>query len=274
MSAASPARLLLQLKPLSTGELLDYAIKLYRDHFLLFFGIACVSQLIVFLVALAQGFYNSQNSPLGVLLFTIIWAFSYFVVTVLSQAATVFAVAEFYFERSISVIQAYRRAAPYLSRLIWLTIETGLRIGLASLLFLIPGIILTLQYSLIVPAAVLEDKRRGEAIARSSALTDGDKKRIFVIYLLFWVLSFVAGTAVGVVSASIPSFAHAIGPFWLRTFDLLGQFFSGAVVEPILTISTALLYFDLRVRKEGFDLQMMMQQLSGAEIGLPAPQGS
>jgi hypothetical protein len=41
----------------------------------------------------------------------------------------------------------------------------------------------------------------------------------------------------------------------------LATFISGAVAGPLLTIGLSLMYYDLRVRKEGFDLQLMLAAL-------------
>jgi len=40
-----------------------------------------------------------------------------------------------------------------------------------------------------------------------------------------------------------------------------GGFLSASLVGPLLTIALTLIYYDQRVRKEGFDLQLMMASL-------------
>lgn len=46
----------LDLRPLSLGEILDRAFSLYRNHFLLFVGIAAIPQLLILALHLAQLF--------------------------------------------------------------------------------------------------------------------------------------------------------------------------------------------------------------------------
>ena len=266
MTAASAPASLPQLKALSVGELLDYAATLYRDHFLTFFLIAAISELISYGIEpinkLAQ--VDTQSAAVAGMLaivLAIIWFFAFIFVTGLSQAATTFAVTECYFDRPISALSAYRKSARFALRIVGLIFVTGIRIGLASLALVVPGILLTLKYSVAIPVAVLEDKRTGDSIRRSGDLTKGEYKRIFPIYVLFWVLSFVFGALAQYISA-VPAVANLFGPAWLQGMQLLGQFISSTIVQPVLTISLAVLYFDLRVRKEGFDLQMMLQQLS------------
>jgi hypothetical protein len=49
----------------------------------------------------------------------------------------------------------------------------------------------------------------------------------------------------------------------------VGNFLGNILVAPISMIAFALFYYDLRVRKEAFDLQVMMQAIGGAPK--PAP---
>jgi hypothetical protein len=51
----------------------------------------------------------------------------------------------------------------------------------------------------------------------------------------------------------------------------VGNFVAGVLVTPVLTIASSIFYFDLRVRKEAFDLQLMMNPLAG---GVPAPRSA
>ena len=63
-------------------------------------------------------------------------------------------------------------------------------------------------------------------------------------------------------------------PAMLRVWTALmqiGNFVAGVLVTPILTIASSIFYFDLRVRKEAFDLQLMMNPLGG---GVPAPRSA
>ena len=53
----------------------------------------------------------------------------------------------------------------------------------------------------------------------------------------------------------------------------VANFVARVLIAPIRTISTALYYYDLRVRKEAFDLQMMLQALGGAPVSTPLAGG-
>jgi hypothetical protein len=53
----------------------------------------------------------------------------------------------------------------------------------------------------------------------------------------------------------------------------VGGFLGGILVAPVHTIGFALFYYDLRVRKEAFDLQMMMQAIGADPVPPPIAGG-
>ena len=53
----------------------------------------------------------------------------------------------------------------------------------------------------------------------------------------------------------------------------VGNFLGGILVAPVHTIGFALFYYDLRVRKEAFDLQMMMQAIGADPMPPPITGG-
>jgi hypothetical protein len=51
----------------------------------------------------------------------------------------------------------------------------------------------------------------------------------------------------------------------------VGNFIATVLVTPVFTIAASIFYFDLRVRKEAFDLQLMMNPQA---TGIPAPRSA
>ena len=102
-------------------------------------------------------------------------------------------------------------------------------------------------------------------MSRSSELTLGNRGRIFVIWLLFvilnlsfnWLLHWPIEVAAGV-STRVALLHAAVG--W-QVASLAATFLSVCLVGPLGTIAFSLVYFDERVRKEAFDLQLMMNML-------------
>ena len=54
----------------------------------------------------------------------------------------------------------------------------------------------------------------------------------------------------------------------------IGEFLGRTLASPVATIAIALVYYDERVRKEAFDLQLMMESLSPAGIQTAASASS
>jgi len=63
-------------------------------------------------------------------------------------------------------------------------------------------------------------------------------------------------------TAGIRAFrSPAIGGPLAHALQAAGGFISTSLLGPLLTIAFTLIYYDQRVRKEGFDLQLMMSTL-------------
>ncbi|HTX74787.1 MAG TPA: hypothetical protein VMD29_01190 [Terracidiphilus sp.] len=150
--------------------------------------------------------------------------------------------------------------------------QSAIVVGIASLVFLLlffPVLIYTvwmsLRYSLGVPAAVVEDLTAWKAIQRSVDLSKEARGRIFVLLLLVGAIkialvgltqSFVFVSAFrhhGRLSAGLTALSQVIG------------FFTNSFLGPIGATGVTLFYFDQRVRKEGFDIEWMMQAAGMAQ---------
>ncbi|MCU0492302.1 MAG: glycerophosphoryl diester phosphodiesterase membrane domain-containing protein [Chloroflexaceae bacterium] len=118
------------------------------------------------------------------------------------------------------------------------------------------------RFIFVTQAAVLEGKGPIEALGRSWRLLTGSYWRVLGIVVLIFILLYILVA----IPTSIASFA--IGLIFSRPEDfVLQQTLSGVIsystqilVLPFQLVAYTLLYYDLRVRKEGFDMQMMAEQ--------------
>jgi hypothetical protein len=105
---------------------------------------------------------------------------------------------------------------------------------------------------------------------RSKTLAAGTKGRIFVVLLIAVALYMVAITI-----DSPMLFVIGRSPFqehmMAQAVILLVGFVTNTLVAPVALIGLSLVYFDQRVRKEGFDLLMLLGPELLAPVG-PAPQ--
>jgi len=270
------------LRPLDTGELLDRTFSLYRNHFVLFIGIYALPHLCVLAfqcVGLAVQGPPTRTFELSRVFAGLFWGLGAALVTMVaaaaSQAATVVAVSQVHLDRPAGVMDSFSKVKNQIAGVIGLSISIGFLVGLACIAFIVPGVLLAIRWSLAVPAKVLENKNVGDSMSRSSQLTQGNRGRIFVVWFLFVVLSIGVSLllqwpiklAAGVTGIGA---MQNIATEW-RVASLVATFFSECLVGPLATIAFSLIYYDERVRKEAFDLQLMMTTLDAPTLqGAPA----
>jgi hypothetical protein len=266
------------LRPLSTSELLDRTFHLYRNNFVVFAGIAALPQLGVLALQLVFSgliFTRVFGSVGGTILTgmgaAIIIAIVSFIAVEIAHAATVMAVSNLHLERPTTIALAYAAARSSLLRVVGITIAVAIALGVAFMLLIVPGVYLALTWSLTIPVTVLEGGGLNASTRRSKALTKGSKGRIFVIYLLIAVLVWVVSALIQLLLL-LPLRALAIHDASTSTalsyaLQSAGGFLSTCLVGPLATIALTLVYYDQRVRQEGFDLQLMMATIEGGGQG-------
>jgi hypothetical protein len=147
-------------------------------------------------------------------------------------------------------------------------------VTLAFLLLLLAAVVyatlMGLRYSLAVPACVIENLPARKAIRRSIELTKGARGRILLLALLVVAIQVGLGliTQVFFIIAAVKH--HSELPAGMRALQQIIAFFTNTFVGPIYATGFTLFYYDQRVRKEGYDIEWMMEA-----AGLAAsPQGT
>jgi Membrane domain of glycerophosphoryl diester phosphodiesterase len=138
--------------------------------------------------------------------------------------------------------------------------------GLASIAFflllmlaVVYGILMSLRYALAVPACTVENLKARDAIRRSIQLSKGTRGRIFLLFLLTLVIEFgLFGVTQGFFIV-IGIKHHGVVPVWMSILQQVLAFFTNTFVGPIYATGFTLFYYDQRVRKEGFDIERLMQ---------------
>jgi hypothetical protein len=264
-----------QLRPLSLGEILDRTFQFYRKKFVVFVGIAALPGLVVLGIQIAGNLMKSGSTAIAVMAIfgILIAAIANLVATAVSQAATSVAVSDIYLGRDTSIGSAYEKVRGNVGQMTGIVFGLGFMIGLGFICLIIPGIYLAIIWALAIPAAILEDIGFSECRDRSKALTEGARGRIFVIYLLVTVVTYAVILGIqGVVG--VAGFS-ALGKEAANslTFNIVSEitgFIATTLVAPLGMIAFTIAYYDQRVRKEGFDIQFMME---GAQQAATATAG-
>jgi hypothetical protein len=129
------------------------------------------------------------------------------------------------------------------------------------------------RYALAIPACAVENLRLWPSLMRSWYLSSGNAGKIFGIYLLTGLMSSILTSMLQLPAfLSFNPFNPKPGALSMTYFfwAFLGEFLGRTLAGPIATIAPALIYYDARVRKEAFDLQLMMESIGQA----PALQGA
>ena len=252
-----------QFQPMGVRQIFLSALRHYRVNFLQLVGIAAPGTLIGGLAFQAIWIYGYAEiggpQVLGAALpYTAITVFQSLVVT----AAGTFVISQHLLERSISVGEAYSRVLSslfpllgvlvifMLGSLVFSTLAAGI-----GLLVFIPGIVVYVWFCLAAPVVIIEREGGFGALRRSRVLVKGFFDKAF--FLVVWLTLVEAFVVILVLSlpllfGSFPGF-----PSLLSVLSLC----LSLPINAFRVISTTMFYYDLRIRKEGYDLQILTQEL-------------
>lgn len=265
-----------ELRSMSFGEILDGALAIYRHQFWTFVTIAVVCEgvpTILNAYVLLGGGWIAH--PMMGLLGVVLAAFGGF----LAAGAIVRAIAAAYLGQQLPAADALRFA---LGR-IWPLFVAGtsaylllalalaplplvllasarmahplMALGAIPLLF--PGIILACGYSVVAQVVILEDLPGAtDALPRSWRLTKGYKGKAFWLGLVVLVLFLLPMMVAGFLVVFVPASEIAV--------NIASELFQ-MLVYPVFAAVFTLFYYDLRVRKEAFDVEVLGQQLGLTE---------
>jgi hypothetical protein len=112
----------------------------------------------------------------------------------------------------------------------------------------------------IIPVVVLENVGANTSMTRTLALSRDCAAHIFFSLGLAFFLYFIFSGIISALGITLltPATAGIIGAVLIIP------------IYPLLTVVSTMLYYDLRIRKEGFDLEIMSRELGSDATPLPA----
>ena len=267
-----------RLQPMSFVDILDGMFSLYRSHFTLFLGITGVYFILVYGMDLIYLFVLVNAAPLTAVIFGLVVAFGSYVVIFWVVAGLVYAGAEVYLDRDLTsqaaLRQAGRRFWSYIgSVILWLLVVCGLLVTVIGIPF---SIYFGVRWGLYGLPVVFEGTTARQALRRSTELVKGTWWRAFgimlAIFLIAIMIQFIFQTSflllAQVSSTEETTFWETVrrlfvptpgqiewGSYAIQRFVTIGI---AALTMPLGAIGSALLYFDLRIRKEAFDIEMQV----------------
>ncbi len=265
----------LALRPRSATEIIDLAVRLLRRHFGALFTIALVGlvpnlivQIVLVSTILADpvaaadrfGSVAALTAPIGLVFGSLM------IGSLLACGDAALR------DGTADVGLAIRRGAARIGTVIGVSLLAGLATGVGFVLLVVPGVYVALRLATALPAAVVEGDGVFDALRRAWARSDGHVLHtlktvllLMLLYVVFFLVLGVAGAVVGAVVGGTVGAAGGVGA--ARTTLVVSQVLTtllAAAVYPLLTNTLLLLAYDLRVRREGYDVEAMANALGAA----------
>ena len=265
------------LGPRSIGGILGETFRIYGRDFWRLLAIVAIVEVSLGILAIGLTLLAIMPAIMGgggiaslipLIVIGIIVVAGYIIAYPLMTGALIHAISEQHFHQPISIGRAYRYAWGRIKALIGASILVALImvgiaaaviliglaiipatgaigwviIGLLATVALVAMVYLWTRWIFILQAALLEGCGATAALSRSSALVRGTWWRVFGFML--------------VVSLIVVAISAALG-----MIPIVGGIIGGLLSIPIGIAGATLLYYDLRVRKEGYSLDALAEEL-------------
>jgi hypothetical protein len=243
------------LRPRTFTELVDAGFAVLRDTYATLTAAVAVILLPVVLqrVAICDGTVSVLLMILERILYTV------------ADGAVVLLVSERLLGRRPELGPVLRETVSRAPTLLVAAVLSGLAFLAGCLIFIVPGIYVFGALFAMPMIVMLEDMDASEAATRSHQLAKGHVLRILGVLLLGFALMMAYVMLGGFLIGLIGLDAHGTE---VATSVLT------IVAYPLPSVMATLLYYDLRIRKEGFDLEMMAADLGEMPAGAVSAAGS
>jgi hypothetical protein len=242
------------LRPRSAVEIIDSAFSLYRSNF------ATLAAISLILLGPLQIIAVLVGDPLG----SFISALSGFLSPIV-VGATVAVVSDAMHGRPISIGSAFGQIAGRWGTLVTVALAQGLLTLLGFVLLFVPGII-AMCWTFAAPMTVVVERisSTSGALSRSKQLARGQFWHILGTLALSWIIVVVLlfGTVFSI------GFLGGLAGLGDRISGFLGQWVYLLAI-PVVGVASGILYFDLRIRTEAYDIEHLTQTL-GESAPTPA----
>lgn len=254
-----------RLRPLSLGELFDETLSIYGRNFLKFSSVIAlaVAPFIIFGIVDAAPFARrflsasfSGITPKEVAGYIAWWVLP--IAVFLALNVTVKMAADAKFGAEVSPRAALNYVAARLGALLFSFFLVCFVSCFAMIGMFVPGVVVIVMFIFSLHITLFEKRRAIPAMRRSA----------FLIQSFWWRTFFLVGFAFAFIMtlSSLPSIATGLLRYFISdpVRNILDSTLAlGALVFtlPVATILSTALYFDLRIRKEGLDLEIACDRL-------------
>lgn len=257
----------IELRPRSTSEIVDAAVQLVRGHYLVYVMIAALINAPAIAYATMQydvilgGGPAHINWSAALLSFAVSTSFS-----LLNESVSIAAMSRPYLGQPLDLGDALGTALRRIIPLILAQIVRFIVMGFGFIVILVPGIYIAVRTFCLSAVVMLEPEASSPftIFGRTWDLSEQDAMHIFLAALLSTVFVIVGVVAGGLLATVLGSVVPGLGG--PRTHQLLQSAFV-CFVAPIGAAVITVLYYDLRIRREGFDLELSSKALGTDAAG-------
>ena len=253
-----------ELRPRSATEIIDAAFQILKQQYGTFVVLAALAYLpyIIFMLAIGASTSGASQddmstAALGAGMLALPIALIWFPI---AETAVLVGASDALLGKSVDAGAALRLVLSRFGSVLGAALLKVMLVFLASLFLLVPGVIVWLGMFATPAVVVFEHRGAAESIGRSWNLAKGMKGKVLGVMLLAYLVVMAVQLAVELLAQ-----AGGLNP-------IMGSVASSVLVifiYPLIGICTALLYYDARIRKEGFDIQVLASELESASQ--PAP---
>jgi hypothetical protein len=230
----------------TVSELVDAAFSLYRRHALQYIIVSAIATTPVLVLQLVTGTGPDVFTVAVGLVQLASWISISLVTAVVAKLGS-----QAYLGEEPDVASAVREIAPRVPAILVASFLRLVLITLGLVLLLVGALYAASRWFAVTLVIALEGKGPIEAFGRSTELSRGRKRHILNTLGLTFLVYIVLSVAVIAVSALFGSETMTL---------LLGGVFN-IVAYPVVALTQLLLYYEARVRAEGFDLEQMAAAL-------------
>jgi len=285
-----------QLRPLGIGEILDVSLKivwrnagtLIRAVVFVVLPVQIVSALLGASIApdARTSFTFEPSSQPTVSRSDVNAAVGYAVVVVvlalvsstIANGACFRAIASAYLGERTGWRESLAFAVRRFGSLLWITILVGFLSLLGAIACVIPGVYLWVSFAVAVPVMMTEGIRGRKALGRSRKLVRNFWWRTLAVAVLGYILTGIVSGVISGLVLGLAFFNTSLGSVTGIVANIVAQTLSKVLTVPFIAAFVTVLYFDLRVRKEAFDLELLARRIGVepppdaiARMSQPAP---
>ena len=191
---------------------------------------------------------TGESSAVAFILMILGWAL-YLIGAYVVQGMVVRAAINSFNDKQTTFGEALSAGVKVFLPLLGLAIVAGIATGFAYILLIVPGIMLTVLWSVSAPAVVAEKRGIFEAMQRSRDLTRGYRWHIFGLLVIYLVLSMIVGMLVGGVNLAAGGAFSGGAPS--AVVNMVSNALTNTLTSVVASAGVAALYYELRAIKEG-----------------------